>query len=56
MPKLSADRVKEIGRTLLIAAGAAAWSARIALACVLIIGGAALAARDLWRPVQKSGA
>jgi drug/metabolite transporter (DMT)-like permease len=34
---------------LLIAFGRAALSGRVALACLLIVGGAALAARDLWR-------
>ena len=34
---------------LLIAFGHASLSGRVALACVLIVGGAALAARDLWR-------
>lgn len=34
---------------LLIGFGRAALSWRIAVACVLIVGGAALAARDLWR-------
>ena len=34
---------------LLIAFGRAGLSGRIAVACVLIVGGALLAARDLWR-------
>jgi drug/metabolite transporter (DMT)-like permease len=34
---------------LLIAFGRSALSGRVALACVLIVGGAALASRDLWR-------
>ncbi len=35
---------------LLVVFGRAEGSARLALACALIVGGAVLAARDLWRP------
>jgi drug/metabolite transporter (DMT)-like permease len=38
-----------LSTVLLVAAGRAELSARLAIACLLIVGGAALASRDLWR-------
>jgi drug/metabolite transporter (DMT)-like permease len=39
-----------LSTALLIAFGGAAFSWRLAAACALIVGGAAIASRDLWRP------
>lgn len=41
---------------LLLAAGAGAADWRVAAACLLIVGGAVLAARDLFRPVSRPAA